>query len=139
MNKLSYKFNPLKFGYVSLEEFPILHYRYGSDFSTQFIKIVEYNNRSGILVFWYSHIQFLGHDDRVCISGSSIDVSNISDRYTSHQEYLGTITSDNYANELLKHLLGTGRNANVETHGLNRLLDREKNDIIKELLNAIIM
>jgi hypothetical protein len=121
----TYKFNPLKHGYERISTHPELSYRFPLMDDIWFIKILAYNNLSG-LVYWYSALSLsvgISPDDRVKIFSGTHDFRIPADYEKQgiiHTEYCGLISSDEYAKMLLTHLFGTTRNDSVEKEGIER-------------------
>lgn len=117
---MSYKFNPLEHGYAPMNTHPELEYAFPTNNSDWFIKVVAGNRDE---TYWYSALCLnigLGDDDRVKIFSSLHTMNKNNDRNIIHTKYMGLISSDAFAKELLKHLFGTTRNDSVETIGLKR-------------------
>jgi hypothetical protein len=120
-----YKFNPLKHGYEPISTHPELSYRFPLMDDVWFIKIIAYDDLSG-LVYWYSALSVsvgLPPDDRVHIVSGTHDFrrpAKYEKQSKIHTNYTGLISSDEFAKELLKHLFGTTKNESVEKEGIER-------------------
>ncbi len=127
--KKAYIFDPLKHGFEPLSKFPELGFYFPNISSgVWFIKITTYANY-GDLVYWYSALSIAKRnigDDRIEIISGSLDFRKPLDydkQNKSRVEYLGLITSDEYAKLLFPHLFGTIKNSSVENEGLERYND----------------
>ena len=120
---MKYKFNPIEHGYEPISNFPELEYMFPLLDDKYFIKVVAYSDYSD-LVYWYSVINLLGHDDRIEITSLSYDWRNSNDyenqKQNSIKNYLGMITSDEYAKELLQHIFTPLTNEHYEKDGVKR-------------------
>ena len=122
-----YKFDPLKHNYEPISKFPELSYIVPLIDDRYFVKILEYADYGG-LVYWYSFINLgigLEPDDRIEIKAGVHDTRieynyDKQARYTFKTKFLGLITSDNFAKELLLHLFGTTRNSSVDDESIER-------------------
>lgn len=130
----NYKFDPQKFGFEPASKFPDLAWNYGHCPEGKYwIKITAVGDWEHFkrLVFWYNAVELnvgAGGDDRVRITGSSFDQNEVhqylnGEYPTSHQKYLGLISSDEFAKDLLCHIFGTVENRSVYKEGLERLRD----------------
>jgi hypothetical protein len=120
----SYTFNPLEHGFEPIQNFPELAFNYPM-IDGYFVKVICYGNYGG-LVYWYkvlsTLIGFVG-DDRISISSGVYRFRNPSEygkQDNPSVEYLGLISNDVFAENLLKHLLGTTKNASLETDSITR-------------------
>lgn len=123
MNK--YSFNPEKFGFEPITNFPELSFNYPM-IDGYFVKIIEYDN-FGDLVYWYKVISTLvgfgDNDDRIKITSSSYDFrkpSEFDKQSTPKTEFIGLISNDEFAESLLKHLMGTTKNSSLESDSIIR-------------------
>ena len=129
---MSYEFNPEKFGYEHISKFPELKKYFGN---TTYIKVVEIGgidfNR---VVYWYSYCYKIGSDidQRWNIGSSSYNETEVRD-FNSTITYQGLITNENFAGELLCHIMGALKNESVLTYGKKRV---ERN-INKNRLNPL--
>lgn len=71
---------------------------------------------------WYFSINKLNWDDRYEIRHGVLTKNKVIEKADwPTVVYLGTISNKIFAEELLKHLMGTARNVDVETDGKERL------------------
>lgn len=134
-----YRFNPEAYGFVKKEEIAELVGVFGS---TTFVKIVAGDRKEA---FWYIAIRPLDigedgvqiHDYRYQIYSGSYSYKAVwedeKEHYTTTASsmktiYLGLISTPAFAEELLKHLLGTLHNESVETDGKKRLFMKSIGD-----------
>lgn len=123
MNDEIYCFDPLKHGFEPIQNYPELEFAYPI-IDGYFVKIVCYDNYGG-LVYWYKVISTLvglKPDDRVEITYGVYDFrkSKYERQSNPKVEYLGLISSDQFAENLLKHLLGTTRNDSLKCISVTR-------------------
>lgn len=125
-----FKFDPLKFGFRPLSDFPELIQGGLKDWIGKgevFIKITNVGDKAtfGRKVFWY-HIckyAFPTMDDRVRFyshSFSADDNCAVTSTNYPQEVYMGTVASEEFATLLLCNLLGTGQNKDVLTYGKQR-------------------
>lgn len=120
----AYVFEPLKHGFEPITNYPELGFNYPM-IDGYFVKIVCYADYGG-LVYWYkviSTIIGLKPDDRIEIKSGSYDFRKPSEygkQNNPSAEYLGLISNDEFAENLLKHLLGTTRNESLKTDSIAR-------------------
>jgi hypothetical protein len=120
---MNYKFDPTKFGYEPITNFPELSFNYLID-ERYYVKIIAYSNY-GDLVYWYSLIGFNRQfqDDRVKIVSGTYDFRRPCEygkQTTPHTDYFGIITNDEFASELLAHLNSPLRNEGI-CDGIKRM------------------
>lgn len=113
---MSYKFNPLDYGYEPVEKFPELK---GILSDKHFVKVVTISN-SERPTYWYSTCRdmLLHGDERWQFYGGAWQEG--SENSLGHSVYLGTISSHEFAESLLMHLMGTCKNSGVEDWGRQR-------------------
>ena len=116
---MQYVFDPIKYGFRSPDNIPeqikdYVHRR-------AYVKVIcTWENGT----FWYQAIyQPYGKgDDRWESTGGVWGAHSENHSYhNSHVDYLGCITSPEYAELLLAHLLGTTKDEGVFTYGVERL------------------
>lgn len=117
-------FNPLKHGFEPITNYPELGFNYPM-IDGYYVKVVAYSNY-GDLVYWYiiisTHIG-LKPDDRILIKNGVYDFRNPSEYGKQDNPttvYLGLVSNDEFAENLLKHLLGTTRNESLKTNSVTR-------------------
>ena len=117
-----YKFNPLDYGFEPVEKFPELSdpQWYGSDTSVKITAGSWYGRK----VYWYLACRPNTHDDRVIFFSHSWD-ENEYDRWEKEicwpkRIYSGLVSTDEFAKQLLYHLMGTAMNKGVYTDGVER-------------------
>jgi hypothetical protein len=119
---MSYKFNPEDFGFEHVSNFPELGDWFGN---TTFIKVIAIGSKDmGRAVYWYKYcLGSVGmHDDeRWKIGSHSFDENKPKDYQGMRDVYCGLISTEEFANSLLCHLMGTTKNDSVLTHGKERL------------------
>lgn len=119
-----YVFDPLKHGFEPITKYPELAFNYAL-IEGYYVKIVCYDN-FGDLVYWYKTISTLigfDGDDRIKISSGVYDFrkpSKFGEQSNPTTEYLGLISNDEFAQNLLKHLLGTTKNESLNTDSESR-------------------
>jgi len=120
----AYAFNPIKHGFKPIINFPELGFNFPM-IDGYYIKVVAYDN-FGDLVYWYKVISTLigfGNDDRIKISSGVYDFRKPSEygkQDNPTTEYLGLISNDEFAENLLKHLLGTTTNESLNNCSIER-------------------
>ncbi len=120
----TYCFDPLKYGFEPITKFPELGFNFPM-IEGYYVKVVCYSNY-GDLVYWYKVISTLvglKPDDRIEIMCGSYDFRKPCEygkQNTPRTEYLGLISNDEFAESLLKHLLGTTRNDSLKTDSIER-------------------
>lgn len=120
----AYAFDPLKHGFEPITNYPELGFNYPM-IDGYFVKVVCYADYGG-LVYWYKVISTLiglKPDDRIEIKSGSYDFRKPSEygkQNNPSTEYLGLISNDKFAENLLKHLLGTTRNESLMTDSIER-------------------
>jgi hypothetical protein len=119
---MKYEFDPTKFGFLPPKKMPKDLKEVEAKYA--FVKVICISGKNDG-TFWYTSCHKIADgDDRWRFSSGLFDVSR-ADQYdgghTRHSIYSGLISSDEYAKELLKHLLGTTRNESVVTDGAERL------------------
>lgn len=115
-----YSFDPLKYGFEPISNYPELQQFYGE---TTLIRITIYDNFNG-LVYWYTTCRLLGHDDRVEILSGAYDTRKGQRNDCGRTVYLGLISSEEFAEDLLKHLLAASNNDSVKVEGIERFNQR---------------
>lgn len=118
--KKQYSFNPLKHGFEPITNYPELGFNFPM-IEGYYVKIVCYSNY-GDLVYWYKTISEhvgLKPDDRIVIKYGIYDF-RIETQTTPHTEYLGLVSNDEFAESLLKHLLGTTKNESLADVSVER-------------------
>ena len=120
-----YCFDPLKHGFEPITNYPELGFNYPM-VSGYFVKVICYGNH-GDLVYWYLVLSILNpylHDDyRVEIRSGSYDFRKPSEYGKQDNPtiaYIGLISNDDFAENLLKHLLGTSSNASLKNDSVTR-------------------
>lgn len=120
----NYVFEPTKHGFEPIQNFPELSFNYPM-IKGYYIKIVAYSDY-GDLVYWYKAISTLiglKPDDRIQIYSGSHDFRKPSEygkQNNSSVIYTGLISNDEFAESLLKHLLGTTRNESLGNDSIIR-------------------
>lgn len=120
----AYAFDPLKHGFEPITKYPELGFNVPM-IDGYFVKVVCYANYGG-LVYWYKLLSTLigfKPDDRIQIWGGSYDFRKPSEygkQGNPTTEYLGLVGNDEFAENLLKHLLGTTRNESLDTDSITR-------------------
>ena len=120
----AYVFDPLKHGFEPISNYPELGFNYPM-IDGYFVKVVCYDN-FGDLVYWYKIIYTLigfDGDDRISISSGDYDFRKPNEygkQSNPSIEYLGLISNDAFAENLLKHLLGTTKNESLNTYSVTR-------------------
>ena len=120
----SYVFNPLKHGFEPITNYPELGFNYPM-IDGYFVKVVCYENYGG-LVYWYKVISTrigIKSDDRIRIQSGVYDFRKPSEygkQSNPTTEYFGLVSNDEFAESLLKHLLGTTRNDSLNTYSITR-------------------
>jgi hypothetical protein len=124
-NKNVYSFDPLKHGFEPITYYPELGFNFSLN-DKYFVKVVCYDYYDE-LVYWYKVICTspfsLFSDDRIEIRSGSYNFRRPFGYWKQsnpRKEYLGLITSDEYAESLLKHLLGTTKNESLNTDSIIR-------------------
>jgi len=111
-----YTFDPLNFGFLAPKQMPKqIKDRYGN---TTFCKVICTTEDGS---FWYLCCYQMPHQDRWKFIGGLHDANNPLNQPT-HDEYMGCITSEDYAKALLTHLLGTTTNEGTLKYGPERLV-----------------
>lgn len=126
MNKETskYVFSPLKHGFEPITNYPELGFCYPM-IDGYYIKIVCYSDYGG-LVYWYNVLSTLiglKPDDRIEIKSGVYDFRKPSEygmQANPRTTYLGLVSNDEFAENLLKHLLGTTRNESLNTCSITR-------------------
>jgi len=119
-----YVFDPLKHGFEPISNYPELGFNYPM-IDGYFVKVVCYDN-FGDLLYWYKVISTLigfDSDDRVSVSSGVYDFRKPNEYGKQGNptiEYLGLISNDEFAETLLKHLLGTTNNDSLKTYSITR-------------------
>ena len=120
----AYHFNPLKHGFEPITNYPELEFNFPM-IEGYYVKIVCYSTHKE-LVYWYkvisNHVR-LKPDDRVEIISGSYNFSKpceFGKQNTPRVEYLGLVTNDEFAKNLIKHLLGTTSNESIYTDSVSR-------------------
>lgn len=132
-----YKFDPTKHGFEPISNFPELQYRFPLNNDVWFIKVVAYVKLLEP-VYWYHAISLsmaLHGDDRIKIVSGAHDFrrpNEYEQQGTLHTNYMGLITSDEFAKELLTHLMGTTQNASVLVEGKTRYEQNLGSNLRKE-------
>lgn len=108
---MNYQFDPTVYNFLPIKQMPVKLKEYLG--LNSFVKIVE---TSPTGAFWYYECHRMIGEHRWVIS------SGVSDkRISGHTIYIGCITSKEYAETLLAHLMGTTMNSGVEQFGKKRL------------------
>tara|TARA_B100000749_G_C18431332_1_gene468086 strand:+ start:501 stop:908 length:408 start_codon:yes stop_codon:yes gene_type:complete len=113
-----YHFNPLNHGYEPISEFPELKGLYGK---TTFIKVIAIAGKEcNKPTYWYSACRPMGMtgDERWEIRSSAYQEGSSND--CGHTDYMGLISTENFAYMLLAHIFGTTKNNSVMQHGIVR-------------------
>jgi len=119
-----YSLNPLNHGFEPIVNYPELSFNFPL-IDGYYIKVVCFSNHGG-LVYWYKILSTLigfEGDDRVEIKSGLYDFRKPSEygkQSTPKTEYLGLISSDEFAEQLLKHLLGTTKNESINNCSIER-------------------
>lgn len=137
----NFKFNPVDYGFQPISEFPEIDKTgWFGDHQNVYCKIIclAGNEFEGIkegdrLVYWFKAIKMPNTrhsiSDKIKIYSSSYDSSR-EEVFTEFSyptiEYSGLITTDSFASELLKHLMGTLDNKSVLKQGTERFNERIK-------------
>lgn len=125
---MSYKFDPTKHGYEPITKFPELEYAFPI-IEGYYVKVVTYSYYSG-LVYWYSIISsHIGRqpDDRFKIFEGTHDFrkpNTYEKQGSSPTVYVGLISNDEFAESLIKHIIGTTRNDSVDSISSDRYSER---------------
>lgn len=120
-----YKFNPIDYGFESVDNYPELSYNFPMGTGKWFIKVANYINKTN-LIYWYYAIYIGGgveSDDRVEIMLGMHHGGRPLTHEAQHggnTKYEGVISSDKFAKMLLSHIFAT-KNSEVETLGKKRL------------------
>jgi len=121
-----FKFNPLNYGYEPAKLFPELNYQIPIDCEDWFVKVTAYDVDAGC--YWYSAIHVnigTGNDDGVKISSSYHCIKKHYGKYDIEPEfndcYVGLISTNDFAKQLLSHLFGGLNNESVLKRGVDRL------------------
>lgn len=120
----AYTFDPLKHGFEPITNYPELGFNYPM-IDGYYVKVVCYSDY-GDLVYWYkvlSTLIGLKPDDRIEIKSGVYDFRKPSEygkQDNPRTEYLGLVSNDEFAKNLLKHLLGTTRNESLKTDSITR-------------------
>jgi len=120
----SYTFDPLKHGFEPITNYPELAFNYPM-IDGYYVKVVCYSD-SGELVYWYKVLSTLigfKSDDKIEISCGLYNFRKPSEygkQDNPRTEYLGLVSNDEFAESLLKHLLGTARNESLKTDSISR-------------------
>jgi len=110
-----YQFNPLDFGFVAPDKMPEqIKFRYGS---TTYVKVLC---RDGDGTFWFTACYQMPSDERWLFMGSVYD-NHDPDNAPQSTQYMGCITSDEFARMLLTHILGTASNEGTLKYGEQRM------------------
>ena len=123
-NKDIYKFDPLKHGFEPITNYPELGFNYPM-IDKYFVKIICYSEHE-ILSYWYLVLTNgigLFPDDRIEIKKGVYTFRNPSEYGKQNNPstvYSGLISNDKFAENLLKHLLGTTRNDSLRTDSIVR-------------------
>lgn len=137
---MDYKFNPLKYGFEPVDKFPELMEHFGV---RAFIKVSAVGEKKhfGRLVYWYIACYPLNpemhSDDRIKIVSHSFDIEskqNFTEFSRPTTKYNGLISTDEFAVDLLSHILGALPNSSVKEYGVHRLitnLNKEVHDFYK--------
>lgn len=119
-----YVFDPTLYGFVPLTRAPELLRDYLA--LQSFVKIVETSTRGA---YWYiscNHFDNKIGGDRWEFTSGVVNRGRPKIYHIDHRIYLGCITSQNYAKELLIHLLGTTTDSGTITYGRLRLKAESK-------------
>lgn len=129
--KTPYVFDPLKHGFEPMHNYPELSFNFTKP-DGYFVKVVCYHyskKHLSDLIYWYKVVSThvgLKPDDRIEIFGgaySFLKPSVYGVQSTPTREYMGLITNDEFAESLIKHLLGTTRNDSLQTDSIQRYND----------------
>ena len=130
----AYTFNPLNHGFEPISNFPEMKFNFPL-IDGYYIKVVCYSNHGG-LVYWYKVISTLigfEGDDRIEVKSGLYDFRKPSEygkQSNPKTEYLGLVSSDEFAEQLLKHLLGTTDNKSLNDCAIERY-NENQNIIMK--------
>lgn len=112
-----YKFNPEDYGFEHADNFPELKEFLGTN---TYVKVTEISDQENV-TFWYKTCRETNpslDDDRWTIRSSSYQEN--SDNRCANDIYNGLISTKEFADMLLKNLLGTTKNDSVDTFGIER-------------------
>jgi hypothetical protein len=120
--KPAYKFNPKKYGFEPISQFPELQHLWNKD---TYIKVSCIGGKEfGRKVYWYKACVLnigVDGDERLTIYSTSFDEKDPSPKYNSpHQRYMGLISTHEFALQLFYHLFGTTQNESVLKEGMQR-------------------
>jgi hypothetical protein len=118
--KKPYEFDPVQYGFKPVSEFPELAY---IEHKHAFVKVICRGDEQqfGRPVYWYTSCYQLPDQDRWHFGSGVWDKSRLDRNHGSSTIYVGCITSDEYARQLLIHLFGTLTNEGTLKHGPERL------------------
>ncbi len=122
---MEYEFNPEDYGYQHVSNFPELKELFGN---TTYVKITCVGGKEfDRLVYWYTACYSCGfrEDQNWKIMSGSHDSAQ-PEKYSYSTCYVGLISTDDFANQLLMHIFGTTKNDSVIKEGKERLESRIK-------------
>ncbi len=128
MSTTHYIFDPVKHGFEPIERYPELAFNFPL-VAGLFVKVVCYADFGG-LVYWYKVISThigLKPDDRIQIMSGAYDFRapcEYGKQSNPTVEYIGLISNDEFAESLLKHLLGTTKNSSVNVESILRYTEK---------------
>lgn len=138
MESNTFKLDLLKHDFEPITNYPELEFNFPM-IEGWYIKVVVYSaSDSGELTYWYkalsTHVGLDG-DDRIKIISGSLDFRNplTYDAQSKYRtEYMGLVSSNEFFESLMKHLLGTTDNSSVENYGTERYNERLGEKMRKE-------
>jgi hypothetical protein len=117
---MKYEFDPTKYGFLPPDRIPAPLKEYLGKGS--FVKVIAVSPDGS---FWYTSAwKYGGSDDRWVFTGGLYDTKRAeayNEGHTSHRDYSGCITSKEFAEQLLIHILGTTTNEGTLKYGAERL------------------
>lgn len=116
---MPYNFNPKEFKFHEINKHPEIFDFFGKD---TFIKVTAEHKSEKGNIYWYLAIKKIrDDDDRLNIySGSFKENETVKEHQYPHKVYSGLISNDEFAKNLLIHLMGTTLNSGVHCHGILR-------------------
>jgi len=111
---MKYVFDPTKYGFLPARKLP----EAAKDYFHKkcFFKVIAVSGDS----FWYSACNLIAIGDDRWVFNNGVYTKH-DGSHTHHREYCGCITSPEFAEMLLIHLLGTSTNEGTLKHGKERL------------------
>ena len=132
-----YKFNPADYGYEPASLYPELSYILPIHRIDWFIKVIAYDE--SIKCYWFSaiRININTKDERVEIYSGSHDFVEEDTGLSMglNSSYIGLISTDQFAKDLLSHIFGCITNNSVLKYGVERLnnnINQEMRDKLKK-------